>query len=116
MTKTARSGSAMSSKQLARTVLDGKKVAFRFASGETVEGYLCGMDDFHWMVVTPEGSKHLVHKGSASIITLADIASYASEPKRSDLEQVVGPFRRFVEGAYFGRPACAPASDEKASA
>lgn len=107
----------MSSKQLARTVLDGKKVTFRFTSGEMVEGYLCGMDDFHWMVVTSEGRKHLVHKGSASIIDLADDPSYADEENHSSLEQVVGPFRRFVEGAYFGRPVLgASASDKRASA
>jgi hypothetical protein len=103
----------MSSKQLAKTVLDGRRVTFRFPSGEMVEGYLCGMDDYHWMVITSEGKKHLVHKGSASIIDLADINSYSGERKHSDLERVVGPFRRFMEAEFFGRTG-ASASDERA--
>lgn len=104
----------MSSKQLARTVLDGRQITFR-VSGEQITGYLCGMDDFHWMVVTPLGNKHLVHKGSASVIDLADYSSYEREPNHALLEEVVGPFRRYVEAKFFGRQG-APASDERAAA
>jgi hypothetical protein len=96
-------GSDMSSKQLARTVLHGRAVTFRFPSGDAVTGYLCGMDDFHWMVVTSDGLKHLIHKGSASVITMADTPSYNSEPLCDEMEAVVGPFRRFVEEVLFGR-------------
>lgn len=96
-------GSDMSSKQLARTVLHGRSVTFRFPSGDAVIGYLCGMDDFHWMIVTPDGLKHLIHKGSASVITMADTPSFDSEPLRDEMEAVVGPFRRFVEEHLFGR-------------
>lgn len=108
-------GSAMSSKQLARTVLHGRAVTFRFASGEPITGYLCGMDDFHYMIVTPQGQKHLIHKGSASIITLADTPSYESEPLLPDLEKIVGPFRTHVESAYFGRKPVASPPGERAA-
>lgn len=104
----------MSSKQLARTVVDGKAITFRFVSGEPITGYLCGMDDFHWMVITSSCEKHLIHKGSASIITMADVSSYEQEPDREALESIVGPFRNYVASAYLGR-AEDPARDERAA-
>jgi hypothetical protein len=108
-------GSEMSSKQLARTVVHGRKVTFRFPTGDPISGYLGGMDDFHWLVVAPEsGLKHLIHKGSACIITLADTHTYESEPLRDQMEKVIGPFRRYVEEVFFGRTS--PASVERAVA
>lgn len=98
-----RVGSSMSNKQLARTVLDGKPVTFRFAKDDQVTGYLCGMDDFHWLIIESSGEKHLIHKGSAPRITLGDSASYADEANIKILEQVIGPFRRYVEQTFFGR-------------
>ena len=109
----ARMGSAMSNKQLARTVIDGRLVTFRLQNNDEIKGYLCGLDDFHWMVITPRGKKHLVHKGSASVIDLADDSTYPNEESRPELEEVVGPFRRYVETEFFGRHS-ASASDERA--
>lgn len=102
MTK-ARSGSAMSTKQLARTAIDGRLVSFRFPFGSTVQGYLCGMDDFHWMIVTSQGEKQLIHKGSASVIHLAEESTYTAEPLVDDLEKIVGPFRTAMEAVAYGR-------------
>lgn len=100
----ARSGSAMSTKQLARTAIDGRLVTFRFPfGGETVQGYLCGMDDFHWMVITAQGEKHLIHKGSASVIHLSDVSTYSDEPLFEQLETIVAPFRTAMGVEYFGR-------------
>lgn len=105
-------GSAMSSKQLARTVVHGRKVSFQFPSGQVIEGYLCGMDDFHYMVVEPvTGQKHLIHKGGACIITLADESTYDVEPRFADLERVVAPFREYVDREYFGRQKASTASE-----
>lgn len=112
-----RTGAALSTKQLIRTVLDGRKVTFHLHGGLEVTGYLCGMDDFHWMVVTPGGEQYLIHKASAPLIDLSDSAKkYASEPSEVHrrLEKVVGPFRRYVEVEFFGRTG-APASDERAA-
>lgn len=94
----------MSSKQLARTVVDGRKIALSLPyPQDKVEGYLAGMDDFHWLVLDPNGQQHLIHKGSASRITLADEPTYQDEPERELLERIVGPFRSSVERIYFGR-------------
>lgn len=102
MGQPARGGSSLSTKQLARTAVDGKALTIR-VDGENLRGYLCGMDDFHWMIVTPDGEKHLVHKGSASIITLADEPSYEAEENHDVLERVVGPFREAMIRDHFNR-------------
>lgn len=103
----------MSSKQLARTVLDGRLLTFRLTSGAEVEGYLSGMDDFHWMVVTPTGQKYLLHKGSTALIALAEDCVYADEPKLNQLEKVVRPFREFIAREIFGREDSPSASGER---
>jgi hypothetical protein len=82
----------MSSKQLARTVVDGKRVRFTTSAAVAVEGYLCGMDDYHWMVVTPGAEVVLVHK-SAPLIEIGVAGMYASEPNLDTIEKIVRPFR-----------------------
>lgn len=109
--KTVRLGATTSNKQLARTVVDGRLVTFHLPGGlEPITGYVCGMDDFHWMVVTGTLEKHLIHKGAAPLITLSDESTFASEHDRESLEGVVGPFRRWVEAEFFGRSPVASAS------
>lgn len=102
----------MSTKQLARTVIDGRLLTFTPLVGEQITGYLCGMDDFHWMVITPSGSTHLVHKASAPVIDFG-LCRYPEEPNLRLLEKVVGPFRRFVEAEFFGRQPQPTASIER---
>ena len=85
-------GSAMSTKQLAQSVAHGRMVTFHTPVRE-VTGYLFGMDDYHWAVITAEGRKTLVHKGSASLIDFADESTYDTEDEHDRLERLVGPFR-----------------------
>ena len=99
---TRKQGSSVSSKQLARTVKDGRKVSFWLSSGLEISGYISGMDDYHWFLVTPENRKHLIHKGLASLITLHDESTYATEPLWELLEQTIAPFRDHVLAHYFG--------------
>jgi hypothetical protein len=94
----------MSSRQLATTVVEGRMVTFHFLSDalDPIEGYLCGMDDFHWMVVTPLNEKHLIHK-SAARVDLHSESTYGDEDMYSYLEEVVSPFRDFVERTGLAR-------------
>lgn len=108
MTQTAgtrplsRRGSMLSDKQIVEASRRGRKVIFRFVSslpGHEVEGYVVGMDDYHWMVATPRQrpssamghgdherweqaplSTTLVHK-SAPLIVLDPTPSLDSEDK-----------------------------------
>lgn len=90
---------ALTRKQLFRSVTEGRLVTCYVSHPEfgPVQGYVCGMDDFHWMLVTPDGEKYLLHKGSIAVIELHDDSTYAAEDNRRDLEQVVAPFRGWVE-------------------
>lgn len=91
-------GSSMSSKQLARTAVDGRMITLIFTGvPQTIDGYLCGMDDFHLFVITPTGKKYLVHKGSIAVVSFAEQANYRVEPNHRELEKVVGPFRAAVQ-------------------
>ena len=107
----------MSSKQMARTVLDGRMVTFTWPqSGAMVTGYLCGMDDFHWMVIEPSTTKHLVHKGQSPLISFAAKKSYDGELNKAALEQVIGPFREALAEQGLIPPRSVPATPEGLSA
>jgi hypothetical protein len=87
----------MTRRQLARTVADGRLLTFTLTDGgEPVVGYLGGMDDFHWMVLTPDAEMFFVHKGSAPRVKIAVEATYESEEKRDILERIIGPFREHL--------------------
>lgn len=84
----------MSTKQIARSVHDGRLVTFHIPGSENISGYVAGMDDFHWLVLTPDGKEHLVHKSGASVVTIASQPTYAEEVLHADLERVIEPFRK----------------------
>lgn len=93
----------MSTRQLARTVIDGRQVRFVATAGaDDIYGYLAGQDDYHWLVIMPDTKTALVHKGSTPQILLGE-ATYRDEPNFDELEKVVGPFRGFIERTMFGR-------------
>lgn len=88
----SRTGSSMSTKQFARAVAHGRKVAFRFIRGEhstVLEGYVVGMDDYHILLATLEPnsiepdsiSVRLVAKGRADITTLSPDSTLDAEPE-----------------------------------
>ena len=89
----------MSSKQLARTVVDGRKITLVPSTSNAAEivGYLCGLDDYHLFVVLSDGEKLLVSKGGIFTIRFAKECAYQDEPLRDELERVVGPFRAYVQ-------------------
>ena len=95
----------MSTKQLAQTVKDGRKLRFNFPSGDPLVGYLGGMDDYHWLVVTAT-SKHLIHKGNVTMVDIFSESTYDRE-MTDDMEAVIGPFRRYIDSnheLFFGKP------------
>ena len=63
-----RSGSFMSSKQISRAAVDGRYLTFH-TSVRTVEGYVVGMDDYHWLIADGHaGHLVMVHKGSTALV------------------------------------------------
>lgn len=100
---TTRTGSAMSSKQMAYSVRHGRKVNFHFVSGIVRDGYICGEDSFHWRAITSSGLVFLVHKSAVEMVEFPEQSTYDDEPYREELEKTVGPFREFVEVHHFGK-------------
>jgi len=94
---------------MVRTVMDGRQVRLQTLVGEAV-GYLAGMDDFHWMIVSPDGQVILVHKGSTPVISFDQGCAYAAEDNLDALEKIIGPFRSHVQQTYFGRAAAVSAT------
>ena len=100
-----KSGSSMSDKQLARSVLDGRLLTFCIPSiGIDLKGYLAGRDDYHWLVTTTDLRFFLVHK-SAPLVEISALDTYGNEPEhvRIALDPIIGPFRRQIEREDFGR-------------
>lgn len=115
MTGQRRSGSSMSDRQIAYAAVAGRKVAFTPLTGDSVEGYVCGADDYHWLVVTvkryedlPEGefsiTNTLVHK-SAPTVSISPVSTLADEPPviRAAVEGVGRGFWLFCNKTYFGK-------------
>lgn len=104
----------MSSKQIAYSAVHGRKVTFRFLTPDhEVTGYVCGQDDYHWLVATltyegigadPSINTVLVHKSSADIITLSPESTLRAEPLpiRLAIENVGRGFWSFCERTYLG--------------
>lgn len=72
----SRSGSAVSTKQIAWAAVNGRCVTFTTSVGE-FSGYVIGMDDYHWVVADPDGGgthfkTRLIHKGLAPVVTVTD--------------------------------------------
>ncbi len=110
MTKSRQQGSSVSTKQLARTVLDGRPVFFYATIEMTkyVRGYLTGMDDYHYFVVSPvEGSDRfltmLLHKSAIAVMVLGEKATYTDEPAYNILESLVAPYRAWLQTNLFGK-------------
>ena len=98
----------MSSKQIAWAAVYGRKVTFVFVNaGHQVAGYVCGQDDFHWLVAVPEYSGSgitttLVHKSSADLIHLSPDSTLDDEevPIREAIANVGRGFWLFCEREY----------------
>lgn len=97
-------GSALSRKQIARSVLNGQQVTCTSAGIEVATGYVFGMDDFHWAVVSPGGETTLVHKAGTHVKIHPDHTyDGLPEDQRETLEPMIRPFRDFVSKSVFGR-------------
>jgi hypothetical protein len=104
MSSRTKSGAALSIKQLAHSVKDGRQVRFHLTTGDEIIGYVCGMDDYHWMVVTSSGTKHLLHKAGVVLLDLLPDPTLDQEPEQEALERVIGHFRAYIMEHHFKQP------------
>lgn len=117
MASPARTGSQMSSKQIAYAVLAGKRLTFRIPTVGVVEGYVIGMDDYHWFVAHVEDDNTsgdndslvettLLHKGSVAAINISRKPALASEAHhiRVAVEELGRAFVAWCEKTYNKAP------------
>ena len=96
----------------------GRKVTFWFlASDIHLEGYLVGMDDYHWLIAASKGDDvetTLVHKSSADLVTISKESSLDSEPDtvKVAVEEIGRGFFAFCDRTYFGKTIVPPANDQ----
>lgn len=94
---TGRNGAAMSRRQLEQAVLAGRRLTIRGDGGWTVTGYLAGLDDYHYLIVSDEGGvrqTRLVHK-SAPLVDV-DVTPTYDLHRTEWLESIIGPFREAI--------------------
>lgn len=86
--RSPRVGSQMSSREIARAAVEGRRVTFKYFAGNgdhSVRGYVVGSDDFHWKVVvlSPDAQIELalVHKGLAPLTVFGLEPTLGAEPE-----------------------------------
>jgi hypothetical protein len=97
--------SAMHIKQLAQTVRYGRKVTFHVFDGDPVTGYLAGMDREYFLVLEPhhDGFKRWgIRRDGNPAFLLHGEQTYDSEAQKDALEEVIGPFRGWVNNRVLG--------------
>lgn len=93
---TARRGSSFSDKQIFAAVRADRRIKVT-VEGECFEGWVFGVDDFHWGIVDEHGATALVHK-SAPLVRFLPAQTLPSR-----VEAKVAPFRRWVLSAQYGQ-------------
>jgi hypothetical protein len=70
----------MSSRQMARAATDGRRITLAWLDAKhEVNGYLVGMDDFHWLILADDLQTHLIHKSSPDFVIIEKSCSLTSE-------------------------------------
>lgn len=87
-------GTEMTDKQFDGAVRHGQEVMALTPSGSTVRGYVFGVDGSHVSIVTPDLRRHLVPRSSS--FEFGEPGAYEVEPRHTELERYVAPYRKFV--------------------
>lgn len=93
-----RRGSTQSDRQIAFAVRDGKMVTVTISTGEKVTGYVFGVDDFHWLIITPHVETLMVHKSAPSVLIHQKSTLDAAH---AEVQTLVSHFRSSVLRDYF---------------
>jgi hypothetical protein len=94
----------MSVKQLAQTVRYGRRVTFHIFDGDDVTGYLAGMDDSYFLVLSPHHNgirRMIINRSGNPAIELHDAMTYEDEEHRAAMEDIIGPFRGWIASHIF---------------
>lgn len=91
--ESVRRGSEASDRQVHFAVKDGRHVTFRMDGPyPPLNGYVIGVDDYHWVVLDREGATHLVHKSCQWVTIGRPMLDSESE----EIRAAATPFRERV--------------------
>lgn len=99
----SRRGSNFSDKQVAQSVKDRTPVRVLLADEYFVDGWIYGMDDFHWGIVDTAGDTHLVHKSAPTLQFLSYPVLKPGEG--GSVIEKTEPFRDYVMRTFFSQTA-----------
>jgi hypothetical protein len=81
-----------------RAAIRGSLMTFVFSLDDTVTGYLCGVDDFHWLVATADTAElMLIHKTAPGRVYIGTGEDLDREADRDRYHKIIGPFREWAE-------------------
>lgn len=94
-----KAGSAMSDKQIARAAVEGQRLIFRTVAFTPMDGYVVGMDDFHWLIASPGElgepvATTLIHK-TCPLVSFTD--TYLADEPEEDRQEIQKIGRSFWE-------------------
>lgn len=100
--KAPRPGSRESSKQIARAVRDGKMIAVYLVSADhaPVKGWVCGADDYHWIMVGLDGDTWLIHKTAPAVRVISG-SDIADAPE--GVQERVEGFRDYIMREHYSQ-------------
>lgn len=101
--KDVKRGASVSTRDMCKAAVDGRLLKIRLIDGHELCGYLAGMDDYHWKVVTPKLEVSLVHKAAAAVIVING-PTLAEESRREAIEAIIRPFQGFASGLLGRQP------------
>lgn len=96
-----RRGSNFSDKQVAQSVKDRTPVRVTLADDSVIDGWIYGMDDFHWGIVDSGGDTYLVHKSAPALQFLSYPVLKTGE--RDSVAEKTEPFRDYVMRNFFAQ-------------
>lgn len=91
-------GAEVSNRTMASAAIDMQSMRFTFSPDWFIDGYLAGMDAYHWKVVDGNGDIHLIHKGSVMVSIGGDAPPLdeLDADQRTLIEGIAGPFREHL--------------------
>lgn len=78
-------------------VRHGRLITAHLPSGDQVEGYLSGADDYHWVLFTRDNHTVLIHKSNPAVM-ISNVRTYHSEDEdlARMIEEATSAYRAFL--------------------
>lgn len=100
---------SMSVQQLARATADGRKVTLHIFDADPVTGYLAAIDRKFFLMLVPTSDiddgyvRRMVARDKITLVDLHDNVTLLQEPSRTEMEQIIAPFRGWIVKRVLGR-------------